>query len=208
LNAGSITATNSNKTVTKSGALFRILDTASTPTIIDNGSTTVFGPTPVAAIISANPGLNSSTLELQGPGGTGRLILDIRDIAGNPLANIDDNGIFNANVKNFDIPHPTKEGYRLKHSTLEGPEVGVYVRGKVSGEGIIELPDYWAGLVHENSISVQLTPIGSPCVHYVVSQNISQVEVGCQCGEVNAYYTIFAERKDVNKLEVEYQLNN
>ena len=67
----------------------------------------------------------------------------------------------NANVKNFDIPHPSKEGWRLRYSVLEGPEIGIYLRGKVTGKGIIELPDYWSDLVDEDSISVQLTPIGS-----------------------------------------------
>jgi hypothetical protein len=33
--------------------------------------------------------------------------------------------------KNFDIPHPTKPGYRLRHTCPEGPSNDVYVRGKV-----------------------------------------------------------------------------
>jgi|TARA_B100001094_G_C18144685_1_gene779980 hypothetical protein len=117
-------------------------------------------------------------------------------------------GTINATTKNFDIPHPTKEEMRLRYSVLEGPEIGVYIRGKITGTNIIELPDYWTELVHEDSITVQLTSINSPCVHYVTSQNISQIEIECGCKEINAYYNIYAERKDVGKLEVEYTKND
>ena len=33
--------------------------------------------------------------------------------------------------KNFDIPHPTRDGYRLRHTCPEGPSNDVYRRGKV-----------------------------------------------------------------------------
>jgi hypothetical protein len=108
--------------------------------------------------------------------------------------------------KNFDIPHPTKEGWRLRYSVLEGPERGVYVRGKVEGEGVITLPDYWIGLVYEDSITVDLTPIGKACTHYVISANSTQINVGCECGNVNAYYVVFAERKAAEPVWVEYQV--
>ena len=32
-------------------------------------------------------------------------------------------------AKAFDIPHPSREGYRLRHICLEGPESAVYFRG-------------------------------------------------------------------------------
>ena len=64
--------------------------------------------------------------------------------------------------KLFDIPHPTKgEGHRLAHACIEGPEVGVYYRGRLRNKKVIELPQYWKGLVHTDSISVQLQPIGA-----------------------------------------------
>ncbi len=115
-------------------------------------------------------------------------------------------GVLVANEKNFDIKHPTKEGWRLRYSVLEGPERGVYVRGQISGSTTIELPDYWSGLVYEDSISVQLTPVGSPCTHYVDTVTTSSISVGCQCGEVNAYYIIHAERKAEDPVMVEYQI--
>ena len=33
--------------------------------------------------------------------------------------------------KGFDIKHPSKEGHRLRYVCLEGPEAGVYFRGRV-----------------------------------------------------------------------------
>ena len=113
-------------------------------------------------------------------------------------------GTLNADVKNFDIPHPTKEGWRLRYSVLEGPEYGVYIRGKVEDDGVITLPDYWNDLIIENSISVQLTPIGKACGHYVVSTSPTEIAVACECGEVDAYYAVFAERKSKDPLIVEY----
>ena len=48
--------------------------------------------------------------------------------------------------KLFDIPHPTKgEGHRLAHACIEGPEVGVYYRGRLRNKKVIELPQYWKG---------------------------------------------------------------
>ena len=112
----------------------------------------------------------------------------------------------NANVKNFDIAHPTKEGYRLRYSVLEGPEMGVYIRGKVTGDGVITLPDYWDALIVEDSITVQLTSIGSSCGHYVIMADSTNINIGCDCGDVNAYYIVHAERKYDTPLKVEYKV--
>jgi hypothetical protein len=68
-------------------------------------------------------------------------------------------GSFAATTKSFVIDHPTKEGMKLRYGSLEGPELGVYVRGRTQSS-IIELPDYWTGLVDEETITVNLTPIG------------------------------------------------
>ena len=111
-------------------------------------------------------------------------------------------GQLNAITKSFVIDHPTKPDMKLRYGSLEGPENGVYVRGRLTGSNTIELPDYWTGLVHEDSITVNLTPIGRKHV-WVESIDTNTVSVGCD-DAVDCFYTIFAERKDVNKLEVEY----
>ena len=119
--------------------------------------------------------------------------------------NINLGGTLNAISKSFLIDHPTKPGYKLQYGSLEGPENGVYVRGKLTGSNTIELPEYWTGLVDEETITVTLTPIGqTPVLHSVVSASISEIEVVSQ-GEVNCYYVVYAERKDIEKLVVEFK---
>ena len=67
-----------------------------------------------------------------------------------------------ATTKLFDIEHPTKgEGYRLAYACLEGPEHGVYYRGRLKNEKVIRLPYYWKDLVNIDTMSVQLQPIGA-----------------------------------------------
>jgi hypothetical protein len=103
-------------------------------------------------------------------------------------------------TKSFDIKHPTKSNMRLRYGSLEGPENGVYVRGK-SKNKTIQLPDYWTGLVHEDSITVNLTSIGSGTI-YVEEVVDNTVKVGGTSKEF--FFTIYGERKDVDKLTVEY----
>ena len=90
---------------------------------------------------------------------------------------------------------------KLQYGSLEGPENGVYVRG-TTDLSTIELPDYWIGLVDENSITVSLTPIGSFQQLYVEDKNSKQITVGGVWGSYD--YVVYAERKDVDKLEVEW----
>jgi hypothetical protein len=121
-----------------------------------------------------------------------------------PGFNLEVNGSFAATTKSFDIKHPTKDGHRLQHGSLEGPENGVYVRGKGKVGAPVELPDYWTGLVDGDSITVQVTPIGTSATLYVA--DISNNTVTISGGEegVEFFYFIQAERVDVDKLVVEY----
>ena len=65
-----------------------------------------------------------------------------------------------ASPKPFDLVHPTKgKGHRLRYACIEGPEVGVYFRGRLRNQTQIGLPYYWKDLVNTNSISVQIQPI-------------------------------------------------
>tara|TARA_B100001287_G_C22680680_1_gene530192 strand:- start:2026 stop:3012 length:987 start_codon:yes stop_codon:yes gene_type:complete len=103
--------------------------------------------------------------------------------------------------KSFDIPHPTKENHRLRYVCLEGPGAEVYVRGKLKGDNIIHLPEYWKGLVDPESITVQLTPIGCrQSLFYEEVEWCSTIKViNADCGPVWCSYTVFAERNDVEK---------
>jgi hypothetical protein len=71
------------------------------------------------------------------------------------------NGTLTAVTKNFEIPHPTKPGFKLVHSAVEGPEIAVYYRGEgklENGKAVVKLPDYFDALTRDGSATVQLTP--------------------------------------------------
>jgi hypothetical protein len=94
------------------------------------------------------------------------------------------------------------EGYYLIHSSLEGPERGIYYRGKLKTNNVIHLPDYWEDLTDETDISVQLTPIGNACQHFVKSVSKKEIEVGCDCGKPHCYYIIHAQRFNEGRLDI------
>lgn len=117
------------------------------------------------------------------------------------------NGSFAATTKSFVIDHPTKPGWKLRYGSLEGPENGVYVRGRLTGKNVIELPDYWTKLVDPDSITVTLTPIGEHQKLYVKDIKDNTVVIGGSKA-VDCFYTVWAERIDVDKLKVELSSNN
>jgi hypothetical protein len=112
--------------------------------------------------------------------------------------------ILRARYKNFQIPHPLKEDKDLVHSCLEGPEIGVYCRGRVKNKTIIDLPDYWTGLVHEDSITVQLQPVGAHQDVIIKRIGDNQIHLQSKGGmPIDCFYHVYGERKDVDKLEIE-----
>ena len=106
-----------------------------------------------------------------------------------------------ATTKSFLIPHPTKKGMKLKYGSLEGPENGIYVRGELSGSSIIELPEYWWNLVDSETITVHITAYGSKQDLWVQSKSAYYIHLN---QPANCFYTVYAERKDVDKLVVEF----
>ena len=67
-------------------------------------------------------------------------------------------GSIKAQTKSFKIQHPLDPNKYLEHGSLEGPEHGIYQRGRASGKGIVQvdLPDYFQAL-SENDITVHIT---------------------------------------------------
>jgi hypothetical protein len=92
-------------------------------------------------------------------------------------------------AKTFVIDHPKKKENYLVHACLEGPEIGVYYRGKGTIENNsveIELPDYVDVLATE--FTVHLTPIGGFAKLYA-----SEVE--------NGTFTVFRHDKSINPVK-------
>jgi hypothetical protein len=118
------------------------------------------------------------------------------------------NGDLSATSKSFLIPNKLKPGYMLRHGSLEGPEHGVYHRGKLNGLGIIELPEYWGWLVDEDTITVQITPIGQFQKYVIKSISTTQIEISNLDGtdNVNCFYIIHGERKDIDKMIVDEKI--
>ena len=120
-------------------------------------------------------------------------------------AEVTASGITLTTRKPFDISHPVKKGYRLRHVCIEGPESGVYFRGRVKGKEIT-LPDYWKGLVHTDSITVNLTPVGAHQNVIVKRWDDEKIYLQAQGGmPIDCFYHVYGERKDGERLIVEYQ---
>ena len=120
-----------------------------------------------------------------------------------------------ASPKPFDLVHPTKgEGHRLRYACIEGPEVAVYCRGRLKESNVIHLPDYWKDLVHEDSITVQLQPIGSNQnlviqefnnEFIVIAEDSTNTDLITDLSTIDCFYHVYGERKDINPLIVEYE---
>jgi hypothetical protein len=108
--------------------------------------------------------------------------------------------------KNFDIPHPTKEGWRLRHTCPEGPSNDVYFRGKLNNENSIKFPEYWKDFVDLDTITVNITPIGTH--QDIIVKEINELEIKLESKDgslVNCFYHVYGERRDGEKLIPEYQ---
>ncbi len=112
--------------------------------------------------------------------------------------------VLQASIKNFVIDHPTIKGKKLVHTCLEGPENGVYYRGRLLNKSEITLPEYWRGLVDEQTITVSITPVGA--FQEIIVKRIVDNVVYLQARPgvpIHCHYHVFAERKDVPKLVTE-----
>ena len=72
---------------------------------------------------------------------------------------------------------------------------------------MIELPEYWTWLIDEDSITVTLTPIGKYqklVVEKIENNKIYIKNASIGKAKIDCFYMINAERKDVDKLIVEY----
>lgn len=167
-------------------------------------STAVFGGTNSSVLGMVTAYISSAATKgivIRGAASQTANLEEWQNNAGTVLASMSAAGNFTAVTKSFDIEHPTKENMRLRYASLEGPENGVYVRGTTT-ENVIELPDYWTGLVDEESITVNLTSYGKHQNIYVEKIENNKVYIG---GELEkAFFTVYGERKDVDKLVVEY----
>jgi hypothetical protein len=114
-------------------------------------------------------------------------------------AELEVNGHFAATTKSFIIDNP-KTGGKLQYGVVESDEHGVYVRGK-SDQEVVELPEEWDWLVHEDSVTVQLTSVGQMQQLFVVEQNNKRIKVSGLAPNGQYNYVVHGTRKDVDALE-------
>lgn len=117
-------------------------------------------------------------------------------------------GSIKAQTKSFKIQHPLDPNKYLEHGSLEGPEHGIYQRGRASGKGTVQvdLPDYFEAL-SENDITVHITS-RIPSSLYVLESNSKFFKVKRTKSNFlrNEYiefdYFVIGERTDI-KLVIE-----
>jgi hypothetical protein len=107
--------------------------------------------------------------------------------------------------KNFDIQHPSKEGWRLRHTCIEGPSNDVYIKGRVKNNTEIHLPSYWKDFVNIQTIVITLQPIGAHQDIIIKRWDENKVYLQSKGGmPIDCFYHIIAERIDGEKLIPEY----
>lgn len=132
----------------------------------------------------------------------GTEIVRVDDAGAAVTGDLDITGGLSAATKSFLIPHPSKPGFTLRHGSLEGPENGVYLRGR-SSEICVHFPDYWSDLVDADTITVHVTPVGGGSLH-VKHWDHEGFTIGYGWHRPREYtWVAFAERKDVPKLKLE-----
>jgi len=105
-------------------------------------------------------------------------------------------GVASGNKVSFDIKHPKEKGKRIRHIVAEGPEPGIYIRGRLKDTNVIELPEYWDGLIDPETITVTLTQIA-----YSQDLIVDKIEWGKTIyiksgsgANINCFYEVWAAR--------------
>jgi hypothetical protein len=107
--------------------------------------------------------------------------------------------VVNLPSKTFVIDHPQDASKHLVHACLEGPEAGVYYRGKAclsnSGSVEIDLPPYAMALADD--FTIQVTPIWNGTGSALRTLNVSEVHDGkfSVYGEAGSFYWIVHGRR-------------
>jgi hypothetical protein len=111
--------------------------------------------------------------------------------------------------KNFIIEHPIDSSKYLVHACLEGPEAGVYYRGKaeiINNESVtIEVPNYVSTLADD--FNIQITPIYK---NKIISLNVSEMISNSFSvyGENSKFYwVVYGKRFDIDVEPIKTNVN-
>ena len=112
---------------------------------------------------------------------------------------VDNSGNIFATSKSFIIPNQTKDGYNLRHGSLEGPENGVYFRGRTN-EDYIVTPLEWEWLIDYGTVTVLIT---SDCGDEIFVKEITPTMITVGGNTCEYSYVVYGERKDIDKMNIE-----
>lgn len=124
---------------------------------------------------------------------------------------INDNnqGVIQADVKNFRMDHPADESLDIVYASLEGPEAAAYVRGNATlqqGKVYIRFPDHFIHVCGPESLTVQLTPRSKDSKGLAVTS----IDTGGfwveELGQGKGNYAFFWEAKGVRNGYENYQV--
>ena len=158
-----------------------------------------------ALLVNGDVTINGNTKQTGNTDQTGTIKASGSITASNFVGSVSTASGKSSGAKAFDIPHPSKEGYRLRHICVEGPESAVYYRGRTN-KNTIPLPLYWKDLIDPASLTVTLTPIGAHqniIVKRWDAENIYLQNQGAL--PINCFFHVFAQRIDIERLIPEYE---
>ena len=175
-----------------------------------NGGNGVIAGTLTAAALTASGAMTSASAAVSGAVAAGSVAaagavtaasatvtgnVQASTFTGNLTGNVTGVASGNKTLASFDIPHVKQKGKRIRHIVAEGPEPGIYIRGTLKGN-VIELPEYWDGLIDPETITVSLTPVGSYQELYVhkIEWGKKVIVKNNQGSSIHCYYEIWAAR--------------
>jgi hypothetical protein len=107
------------------------------------------------------------------------------------------NGLAGTGTKSFIEPHPTDATKLIKYVSIEGPEAGVYFRGRGQahkGLATIEVPENFRMVASEEGLSIQVTPIGETANVAVLQIDLNRIVVKAT-RDVEFFYTVNGVRR-------------
>jgi hypothetical protein len=107
------------------------------------------------------------------------------------------NGLAGTGTKSFVEPHPTDASRVIKYVAIEGPEAGVYFRGRArasAGLATIEVPESFRMVAAEDSLSIQITAIGETANFAVQEVGLDRIVVKAT-RDVEFFYMVNGVRK-------------
>ena len=176
-----------------------------------NGGNGVIAGTLTAAALTASGAMSSASAAVTGAVAAGSVAasgavtaasatvtgdVQATTFTGDLTGNVTGVASGNKTLAAFDIPHVRQKGKRIRHIVAEGPEPGIYIRGTLKGGNVIELPEYWDGLIDPETITVSLTPVGSYQELYVhkIEWGKKVIVKNNQGSSIHCYYEIWAAR--------------